>query len=39
VVYPEGESYALIADIVAPDAYDAVMFVESTTVARKNPGR
>jgi erythromycin esterase-like protein len=38
-VYPEGESYALIADIVAPDAYDAVMFVESTTVARKNPGR
>ena len=38
-VYPEGAPYALIGDIVAPKAYDAVLFVEATTVARKNPGR
>jgi hypothetical protein len=38
-VYPDGEPYALIGDIVAPEAYDAVLFVERTTVARKNPGR
>lgn len=38
-IYPEGEPYALIGDIVAPEAYDAVLFVEATTVARKNPGR
>jgi hypothetical protein len=29
----------LIGDIVAPKAYDAVLFVEATTAARKNPGR
>jgi len=38
-VYPNGEPYAFIGDIVAPEAYDAVLFVETTTVARKNPGR
>jgi len=38
-VYPEGAPYAFIGDIVAPKAYDAVLFVEATTVARKNPGR
>jgi len=38
-IYPEGEPYALIGDIVAPEAYDAVLFVEATTAARKNPGR
>jgi len=38
-VYPDGEPYAFIGDIVAPEAYDAVLFVETTTVARKNPGR
>ena len=38
-IYPEAEPYAFIADIVAPEAYDAVLFVEATTVARKNPRR
>ena len=38
-VYPEGEPNAFITNIVPADAYDAVLFVESTTVARKNPGR
>jgi len=38
-IYPEGESYALIGDVVASKAYDAVLFLEATTVARKNPGR
>jgi erythromycin esterase len=38
-IYPEGQPYAFIGDIVAPKAYDAVLFVEATTVARKNPGR
>src|SRR5262245_6034254 len=38
-IYPEGEPYAFMGDIVAPDAYDAVLFVEATTAARKNPGR
>ena len=38
-IYPDGEPYAFIGDIVAPEAYDAVLFVETTRVARKNPGR
>jgi erythromycin esterase-like protein len=38
-VYPEGEANAYIADIVPAEAYDAVLFVDTTTVARKNPGR
>jgi hypothetical protein len=38
-VYPEGTPDAFIGDIVAADAFDAVLFVEATTVARKNPGR
>ena len=37
--YPEGEPYASISNIVPAEAYDAVLFVEATTVARKNPGR
>ena len=38
-IYPDGEPYALMGNIVAPEAYDAMLFVETTTVARKNPGR
>jgi hypothetical protein len=38
-VYPEGESNAFISEIVPADAYDAVLFVDTTTVARKNGGR
>ena len=38
-IYPEGAPFAFLGDIVAAEAYDAVLFVESTTVARKNPGR
>jgi erythromycin esterase-like protein len=37
--YPEGAPYAFMADIVPAEVYDAVLFVEATTVARKNPGR
>jgi erythromycin esterase-like protein len=38
-VYPEGAPYASMSNIVPAEVYDAVLFVESTTVARKNPGR
>jgi erythromycin esterase-like protein len=36
-VYPEGTPDAFIADFVPANTYDAVLFVDSTTVARKNP--
>jgi erythromycin esterase len=38
-VYPEDTPDAFIADFVPADTFDAVLFVEATTVARKNPGR
>jgi erythromycin esterase len=38
-VYPEDEPYAYLGSIVPVEAYDAMLFVEATTVARKNPGR
>jgi len=38
-IYPEGAPDAFIVDFVPADAFDAVLFVETTTVARKNPGR
>jgi len=38
-VYPEGAPYALMSDVVPAEVYDAVLFVDETTVARKNPGR
>jgi len=38
-IYPEGEPLAFVADWAAKDVYDAMLFVESTTAARKNPGR
>jgi erythromycin esterase-like protein len=38
-VYPEGEPYALVGDITPTAAFDAIAFFETTTVARKNPGR
>ena len=37
--YPDGEDYAFLGNIVPAEAYDAVLFVDRTTVARKNPGR
>jgi erythromycin esterase-like protein len=38
-MYPDGDPYALVADIAAAKAFDVLLFVESTTPARKNPGR
>jgi erythromycin esterase-like protein len=38
-VYPEGAPYALMNDMAPAEAFDALLFVESTTVARKNSGR
>ena len=38
-IYPEGAPDAFIVDFVPADAFDAVLFVETTTVARKNPVR
>ncbi|HJZ72938.1 MAG TPA: erythromycin esterase family protein, partial [Vicinamibacterales bacterium] len=38
-VYPEGEPYAFVENIAPKDAFDALLFVDTTTVARKNPGR
>jgi hypothetical protein len=35
-VYPEDSPYAMIANQVAPEAFDALLFVEKTTAARKN---
>jgi erythromycin esterase-like protein len=38
-MYPEGAPYALVASLAATEAFDAMLFVEKTTAARKNPGR
>jgi erythromycin esterase-like protein len=38
-MYPEGEPYALVGDIVPKQAFDVLLFVDTTTAARKNPGR
>jgi hypothetical protein len=38
-VYPEGDSYAFVGNIVPKDAFDVLLFVNTTTAARKNPGR
>ena len=38
-MYPEGAPYAFVGPLVASESFDAILFVESTTVARKNPGR
>ena len=37
--YPNGAPDAFIGNIVPADAFDAVLFVEETTAARKNAGR
>jgi erythromycin esterase len=36
--YPEDNPYAFLGNIVAPEAFDAILFIETTTAARKNPG-
>ena len=36
-LYPEDEPYALMGDQVAPENFNALLFVEKTTAARKNP--
>jgi erythromycin esterase-like protein len=36
-MYPDGEPFALMADQVVPENFDAILFVEKTTAARKNP--
>jgi erythromycin esterase len=35
-VYPENSPYAMMANQVAPEAFDVLLFVEKTTAARKN---
>jgi erythromycin esterase-like protein len=35
-VYPEDAPYAMLANQVAPEAFDVLLFVEKTTAARKN---
>lgn len=35
-MYPEGSPYALMADLPAAQAFDVMLFVETTTAARKN---
>jgi erythromycin esterase-like protein len=37
--YPADNPFAYVNEMVVPDAFDAVLFVERTTAARKNPGR
>ena len=36
--YPEGEPYALMTDVKAPEVFDATLFVANTTAARANAG-
>jgi erythromycin esterase-like protein len=38
-VYPEGEPHAFVGNIAAKKAFDVLLFVDTTTAARKNPGR
>ena len=38
-MYPDGEPFAMLGNIIAPDAYDAILFIQQTTAARKNPVR
>jgi erythromycin esterase len=38
-VYPDGQPYAFLGNVRAAEAFDALLFVESTTAARRNPGR
>ncbi len=37
--YPDGSPDAFTMKFVAPDAFDAILFVEATTAARKNTSR
>ena len=36
-LYPENAPFALMADQVAPENFNVMLFVEKTTAARKNP--
>ena len=36
-LYPEDAPFALMADQVAPENFNVILFVEKTTAARKNP--
>jgi hypothetical protein len=36
-MYPDGEPFALMADQVALENFDAILFVEKTMAARRNP--
>lgn len=38
-IYPDGSPYAFLGNIIAADAFDAILFLERTTAARRNPGR
>jgi erythromycin esterase len=36
-VYPDGDPHAFMVPLVAPEAFDAILFVDKTTTAVKNP--
>ncbi len=38
-IYSEDAPNAFVANLVAPEAFDAILFIDKTTAARKNPGR
>ena len=38
-MYSEDTPYAFLANLVAPEAFDVLLFVEKTTAARKNGGK
>ena len=38
-IYPEDAPYAFVANLAAPEAFDAMLFIEQTTAAHKNPRR
>jgi erythromycin esterase-like protein len=37
--YPDGDPFAFMMSFVAPAAFDAMLYVDRTTAARKNPAR
>lgn len=38
-MYPEDQPYAFVTNIVPREAFDVLLFVDTTTAARRNPGR
>jgi erythromycin esterase len=38
-MYPDGAPFAMLGNIIAPDAYDGILFIQQTTAASPNPVR